>query len=46
LDVFDHVDCRASIDTALAADDAVREDAEVLVVLIEENNESFLGLDV
>ena len=46
LDVFGHVDVRTSIDSALAADDAVREDAEILVVLVEEDDDAFLGLNI
>jgi hypothetical protein len=46
LDVFDEVDRRALVDSAFAADDAVREDAEVLIVFVEEDDDSLFGLDV
>ena len=34
------------VDSTFAPDDAMSEDAEVLVVFVEENNNSLLGLDV
>lgn len=46
MDVSDHVDGGANIDSTLAADNAVGEDAEVLVVFIEENDNSLLHADV
>jgi hypothetical protein len=46
LDVFDHVDSRANVDTAFTADNAVGEDAEVLVVFVEEDDNSLRRLDV
>jgi hypothetical protein len=46
LDVFDKVDGRAFIDPTSAADDAMSEYAEVLIVLVEEDDDSLLSLDV
>jgi len=46
LDVLDEADGRALFDSTLASDDAVCEDAEILRVLVEENDHSFLVFDV
>lgn len=46
MDVLDEIDSRAFIDSILAADDSVREYSEILVTLVEEDDDSFLGVDV
>lgn len=46
LDCLDEVDDRALVYSTWATDDAVREDTEVLRVLIEEYNDAFLFLEV
>ena len=46
MDVLDEIDSRACIDPVLAADDSVRKYSEILVMLVEEDHDSFLGVDV
>lgn len=46
MDILDEVDSRAFIDSSLTADDAVGKDAEILVVLVEEDYDPGVIVDL
>jgi hypothetical protein len=45
-EVLDEANCTSDVDTSLTTNDSMREDAEILGVLIEENNDPLRSLEV
>ena len=46
LDILDEVDRRTLVNSSLASDDTMSEDAKILGMFVEEDNDSFLVLEV